>query len=179
MYTIAKFPTKVFFLKRLLISTLMGATFFLTGCSPEYNWRELTVADGRAVVAFPAKVQTESRIFKLDQHTLEFSLTSAAVKQNLFAVGYAALPTELNQDQQTAIKNTLLKSLAANVGTTLPSSAQNGEPFILESVSARPIRMVARVLIHRGYLIQFVATGPSSDLNTTITEEFMRSISLR
>lgn len=157
----------------------MGATFFLVGCSPEYNWRELSVADGRAMVAFPARVQTESRPLKIDQYTLQFSLTSAAVKQNLFAVGYAPLPPELSQDQQTAIKNALLKSLAANLGATLPRSAQDSEPFVLESLSARPIRMVARVLIHRGYFIQFVATGPPGELNTTITEEFMRSISLR
>lgn len=163
----------------LTIVALIGAAFFLVGCSPEYNWRELSVADGRAVVAFPAKVQTESRSLKLDQHTLQFSLTSAAVKQNLFAVGYAPLPPGLSQDQQTALKNVLLQSLAANLGATLPSSAHNSEPFVLESLSARPIRMVARVLIHRGYFIQFVATGPPSDLNTTITEEFMRSISLR
>lgn len=163
----------------LTMIALMGVTFFLVGCSPEYNWRELSVADGRAVVAFPAKVQTESRALKLDQHTLQFSLTSAAVKQNLFAVGYAPLPPELSRDQQTAVKDALLKSLASNLGVALPRSAHHGEPFMLESQSARPIRMVARVLIHRGYFIQFVATGPPSDLNTTITEEFMRSISLR
>jgi hypothetical protein len=173
------FPTQLLFSSRFLIAALLGAVFLLAGCSPEYNWRELTVADGRAVVAFPARVQTESRALKLDQQTLEFSLTSAAVKQNLFAVGYAPLPPELNQDQQTAIKNTLLKSLAANLGAELPASAHNEEPFVLESLSTRPIRMVARVLIHRGYLIQFVATGPPNELNETITQEFMRSISLR
>jgi hypothetical protein len=174
------FLVKASFSSRILMSVvLMGVTFFLAGCSPEYNWRELSVADSRAVVAFPAKVQTESRALKLDQHTLQFSLTSAAVKQNLFAVGYAPLPPELSQDKQTAVKNALLKSLAANVGATLPSSADDNEPFVLESLSARPIRMVARVLIHRGYVIQFVATGPPSELDTTITEEFMRSISLR
>jgi len=171
--------TKVLFSCRLLITALLGAAFLLTGCSPEYNWRELSVADGRAVVAFPARVQTESRALKLNQHTLQFSLTSAAVKQNLFAVGYAPLSTKLSQDQQTAVKTALLKSLAANLGAALPSSAFNGELFVIESLSARPIRMVARVLIHRGYLIQFVATGPPNDLKATVTEEFMRSISLR
>ena len=28
---------------------------WLAGCTPDYNWRELTVADDRAVVAFPAR----------------------------------------------------------------------------------------------------------------------------
>jgi hypothetical protein len=174
------FSVKAFFsCPRLIRVALMGVTIFLVGCSPEYNWRELSVANGRAMVAFPAKVQTESRPLKIDQYTLQFSLTSAAVKQNLFAVGYAPLPPELSQAQQTAIKNALLKSLAANLGVTLPSSAHDSEPFVLESLSTRPIRLVARVLIHRGYYIQFVSTGPSGELNSTITEEFMRSISLR
>jgi hypothetical protein len=173
------FATQLLFSRKWLLAALMGFTFLLSGCSPEYNWREFTVADGRALVAFPDRVQTETRSINLDAQPLEFSLTTAAVKQNLFAVGYAPLPGALTPAQQTAVKQALLKSLAANLGVALPETANQGEPFVLESHAAKPMRMVARVVIHRGYLLQFIVTGPPSELLTTISDEFMRSVSLR
>lgn len=163
---------------RMVVLILM-ASVLLAGCSPEYNWRELPVADGRAMVAFPARVQTESRQVTLEGHVLNFSLTSASVNQNLFAVGFAPLPDTLSATQQDSIRRSLLKTLARNVGATLPESAAKGEPFTLESAAARPVRMVARVVIHRGYLFQFIATGPPADLKEQVTHEFMRSIVLR
>ena len=173
------FATQVLFSRKWLLVALIGTTFLLLGCSPEYNWREFTVADGRARVAFPDRVQTETRSLKLDAQPLEFSLTTAAVKQNLFAVGYAPLPATLTPTQQTAVKEALLKSLAANLGVALPEKASQGEPFVLESQTVKPMRMVARVVIHRGYLLQFIATGPPNELLTTISDEFMQSVSLR
>lgn len=166
--------------RRQFMTAAVGASgLFVLGCSPEYNWRELRVAEGRAVVAFPARVQTETRSLKIEGENLSFSLTSAAVKQNLFAVGFAALPAALTQARQEAIKLALLNMLAANLGASLPAVAMQGEPFMLESSSTRPIRMVARVLIHRGYLLEFIATGSPDELSPELTTEFMRSISLR
>ncbi|MDH4402606.1 MAG: hypothetical protein QE486_12965, partial [Burkholderiaceae bacterium] len=63
--------------------------FWLVGCTPEYNWRELNVADDRAVVMFPSRVKTEQRTIQVDGLELVFSLTSAAVDQSVFSVGYA------------------------------------------------------------------------------------------
>ena len=60
---------------------------WLGGCTPEYNWRELTVADERAMVMFPSRVKTEQRPIRVDGIELIFSLTSAAVDQSVFSDG--------------------------------------------------------------------------------------------
>jgi len=59
----------------------------LTGCTPEYNWRETMVAEDRAVIMFPSRTQTEQRPIDVEGIQTTFSLTTAAVDQAVFSVG--------------------------------------------------------------------------------------------
>ena len=51
---------------------VLCSLLWLAGCTPEYNWRELTVADDRAVVMFPSRVQTEQRKLRVEGIDLVF-----------------------------------------------------------------------------------------------------------
>ena len=152
----------------------------LLGCSPEFNWRELGVADGRATVAFPAKVQTEQRQIQIDGQTLAFSLSAANVGPAVFAVGFAALPENASQSVQQSMTRALLGSLFASSGQTPTQAALDGQVFELETLVAKqPSLLIARVLVHRGMLMQVVASGPKQALPREQALEFMRSLTLK
>ena len=152
---------------------------FLVGCTPEYNWREVEVADGRAKLAFPARVQTDQRAVSLGGNKLPFHLTSASVNDAVFAVGYMKLPDNMSEAEASQVVRDLVNSLAARTGKRAPDAAYDSKVFELEAVVAgRPSRMLARVLVHRGMVIQVVASGPSSVLSQEHANEFMRSLRL-
>jgi hypothetical protein len=153
---------------------------WLIGCTPDYNWRELTVAEDRAVVAFPSRVQTEQRTLRVEGIDLVFSLTSAAVEQSVFSVGYAPLGPELDAAQTERLVRVFATALAARVGQPLAPQALSGEVFELESVvGGQAARLMGRVLIHRGVLLQVVVSGPQKSLSKENATEFMRSLVLR
>ena len=163
--------------KYLLVSFCL---LWLAGCTPEYNWRELTVADDRAIVMFPSRVKTEQRTIRVDGMDLVFSLTSAAVDQSVFSVGYAPLSLALDAAQTERLVQAFATALAARVGQPLMRQALNGDVFELESVVAgQASRLLGRVLIHRGMLIQVVVSGPKKSLSKENATEFMRSLALR
>ena len=167
----------MFKVKYLLV--LFGL-LWLAGCTPEYNWRELTVADERAMVMFPSRVKTEQRTIRVDGIELVFSLTSAAVDQSVFSVGYAPLNSALDTAQTERLVQAFATALATRVGQPLAKQAVNGEVFEFESVvGGQPSRLLGRVLIHRGMLIQTVVSGPKKSLSKENATEFMRSLVLR
>ena len=152
---------------------------FLVGCTPEYNWREVEVAEARAKVAFPARVQTDQRAVSLGGNRLPFHLTSASVNDAVFAVGFMKIPDSMSEPEAGQLVRDLVNSLAARTGKRPPDAAYDSKVFELEAVVAgRPSRTLARVLVHRGMLIQVVASGPSSALSQEHANEFMRSLRL-
>jgi hypothetical protein len=166
---------------KFLYFWLSGIVFaLLLGCTPEFNWRELSVADDRVVLAFPAKVQTEQRQLQIDDLKLVFSLSAANVGPAVFAVGYAPLPQGLGATQEMSLKRALLGSLFGPSGKEITQAALEGKAFELETVVAKqPSVLVARVFVHRGMLIQVVASGPEKSLPREQAQEFIRSLVLK
>jgi hypothetical protein len=152
----------------------------LSGCTPEYNWRELSVADERAVIMFPARTKVEQRKIEVDGLSLTFSLSSAAVGDAVFSVGSAALDESVTATQAQALIDAFVRALARRLGQTAPPHAATGEPFTLETaVNGRPSLLMGRVLVHRGMLIQVVVSGPTQSLSRENATDFMRSLVLR
>ena len=166
--------------KRLGFWLLGLVLALLLGCSPEFNWREMGVAEDRAILAFPAKVQTEQRPIQIDGQTLAFSLSAANVGPAVFAVGFAALPEDMSESAQQSLKRALLTSLFAASGQAPTQAALDGQLFELETLVAKqPSLLIARVLSHRGMLMQVVASGPTQALPREQALEFMRSLALK
>jgi hypothetical protein len=152
----------------------------LAGCTPEYNWRERSVADDRGVIMFPSRIQTEQRQIDLEGSPTTFSLTSSAVGQAVFSVGFIALPESLSKEKSQALVKTVVSALAVRAGKQAPESALEGEIFTLETVVAnKPSLMMARVVVHRGMLIQVVVSGPKQSLSNENALEFVRSLRLK
>jgi hypothetical protein len=167
-------------MRKVKFLLVLCGLLWLAGCTPEYNWRELNVAEDRAVVTFPSRVKTEQRTLQVDGIDLVFSLTSAAVDQSVFSVGYAPLNAQLDAAQNERLVRAFATALAARVGQPLTPQALNGQVFELESVvGGQAARLMGRVLIHRGVLLQVVVSGPQKSLSKENAAEFMRSLVLR
>ena len=152
----------------------------LAACYPRYNWRELPVADGLAVLAFPARIDVAQREVVLAGLKVSFELTSAKVDDSLFSFGYAQLPPESALPAREAARQALIDSLAKGMGQEAPASAQEGTVFKLESLQGEsPLVVFARVLLHRDVVMRVVASGPPEELTEEIAREFMRSLVLR
>ncbi|MBZ1350352.1 hypothetical protein KZZ10_06805 [Alcaligenaceae bacterium LF4-65] len=153
---------------------------WLSGCSPEYNWRESSVAEERAVVMFPARAKTEQRQIEVEGVSLTFSLTSAAVRESVFSVGYAKLDDNVSAIKAQALVDAFVQALARRAGQAAPAQAASGGIFTLESqVNGKPSRLMGRVLVHRGMLIQVVVSGPTQSLSLENASDFMQSLVLR
>jgi len=155
-------------------------TLVVVACYPRYNWRELPVADGLAVLAFPARTDVAQREVVLAGMRVNFVLTSAKVDDSLFSFGYAQLPLESEPPARDAARQALIDSLAKGMGQAVPASAQEGKVFKLESAQGEaPLVVFARVLLHHDVVMRVVASGPPEELTDEIARDFMRSLVLR
>lgn len=159
---------------------ILLAAVALAGCYPEYNWREIPVADGLAVAAFPAKVNGQSRTITLAGVDMEFTVESARVDSSIFALGYARLPADLSPGTRAAIRLEMTESLFRSLGEQPGKQAFKGETFVVVSQqSASPLRVVGRIVEHRDIIVRMMASGPEQELSEQIGREFTGSLSLR
>lgn len=155
-------------------------TLVVAACYPRYNWRELPVADGLAVLAFPARTDVAQREVVLAGLRVNFVLTSAKVDDSLFSFGYAQLPLESTPPAREAARQALIDSLAKGMGQVAPDSAKEGAVFKLESAQGEsPLVVFARVVLHYDVVMRVVASGPPGELTDEIARDFMRSLVLR
>ena len=160
--------------------SLLAGLLLLTACYPTYNWREIPVADGLAILAFPAKVDTAKRNVELAGMPVTFVLTSADVNDVVFSIGWAQLPAQSTSEQRQAAQRTLVDTLATSVGQAAPATAMQSEVFRLETNrDGKSLAMVARVLVHYDIVMRVVASGPPDVLTEELAGEFMRSLKLR
>jgi hypothetical protein len=129
---------------------------------------------------FPSRTQTEQRQIDVEGVAATFALTSAAVGEAVFSVGYVPLPESLSPEKSAALVKTIVAALAARAGKQAPESALQGEIFTLDTVVAnKPSLLMAKVVVHRGMLIQVVVSGPKQSLSNENALEFVRSLRLR
>ncbi|RZL92352.1 MAG: hypothetical protein EOP73_28230, partial [Variovorax sp.] len=100
-------------IKQLLPALVAAAV--LAGCSPTYNWRDYTPADGAFRVLFPAKPATHTRAIDLGGIKVDMTMTAAEVEGTTFAVGTAVAPdAALAQATLPAMRQALLRNIGAD-----------------------------------------------------------------
>jgi hypothetical protein len=159
---------------------VLSALLLLSGCYPEYNWREVPVADGLVVAAFPGKIHTQSRKVSLAGVELEFNVDSARHGDSIFALGYARLPEGLSAEERNDIRRAMTETLFRSLGAEADANAMMGRTFTLSSGQAgTALMVVGRVLEHRNLIIRMMASGPAKQLSEEVGRDFIGSLSLR
>ena len=162
------------------IGIVVLTALLLAACYPEYNWREVSVAEGRAQALFPARVHTQARQFEWEGGTRAFTLSSATVGKAVYASGHMLLsadelrdPAVLRQWQER-----LVQSLYANYQAAVPAVLPGpGQDILIESQRAgEPVRLVGRVQVIGDALVEIVAAGPKEALPMDRAREFVASL---
>ncbi len=160
-----------------LIVMLAG---LLLGCTPSYNWREVTVAEGAVKAFFPDRPLAQQRPMNYSGHDLLFTLTTATVEEAVFAVGYAPLPEPLRSrpEQARELALSVIGSLYRNLGVAEPSELpEDGVPFVIDGVSPQGrVRMKAVIWLTQHALIEGIVTADQASFPEQQAEQFLQGL---
>jgi hypothetical protein len=101
--------------KRRVIFIIIQACWFLTACSPEYNWRTVSNTAWGYTATFPDKPVQVSRTLSLIGLQVPLTLHATRVNNLYFAVGTVPMIGNL-EGQGTALRNALAQALINNIG---------------------------------------------------------------
>jgi hypothetical protein len=152
----------------------------LMACSPQYNWRQLTVGAGAATAFFPDKPVTQERSLKFSGHDIAYGMASATVDDTLFTVAYAVLPEALQKDEASrnefaaAVVGSLYRNLGQEPPATLPAS---GDVFTVEGKSTDgAIKLQARAWLTDQGLVQGIVTAARDRFPAPQAAEFLQGV---
>lgn len=165
----------------LRIIICMAFIGLLAGCSPDYNWRDVTLGNGAVKATFPDEPETHTRMLTFAGHQIEFVLTVAQVHGALFAVGYAQLPEALRDDPSVRhdMGREVVRSLYRNAGAAVPSELPDwGASFEIKGHTPKTaaVTLNARVWVPSHALIDAVVTADAGSFPQQQADDFLRSI---
>lgn len=90
----------------------------LAACTPELDWRELSVPEGRFAVLLPGKAQRESRTFNTAAGALTMTMYACSLKRGTMGVAYTDYPAaqataERRRELVDAARDALLRNIGA------------------------------------------------------------------
>lgn len=159
--------------------TLLG---WLAGCSPQYDWRMVSIGDGRVRAMLPAKPQEAERELEFEGHALTFVLTSASVDGVLFTVGYAELPDALRTDPSARkrLAEQTVASLYRNLGAATPAELPSlGDRFAITGTSQddeTALALEASIWTTPDTLVEGIVIGAVDALPQPEITEFFREL---
>lgn len=158
----------------------MGTAMALTACSPDYNWRSVTVGDGIATAFFPDRPRVQERTVTYEGHDIVLSMSAASVDDTLFTVAYTILPPPLARDPQAADRfaQSVQASLYQNLGAPLPQSLPSfGEVFdISGSPAGKTIRLQGVVWSTSGVLVEGAVVADAASYPEEQARQFFQGL---
>ena len=159
-------------IKQLVLASLSAV--LLAGCSPTYNWRDYTSAEGAFKVLFPAKPATHTRGIDLGGIKVDMTMTAAEVEGTTFAVGTAVAPdAALAQATLPAMRQALLRNIGAS-----DAAEKNGATLDVDAVGKGnngPVRLVGRFVAKGTRVYQVIVVGTPGAMPPEHTEQFLSS----
>ncbi len=164
------------------IFTILFLSAMLLGCSPDYNWRTMTLGAGEVSAYFPDKPQTQQRNLDFGDQELVFSLTSATVADAVFAVGYATLPPALRDDAvaRQTLMAAAIRSLYQNMGQAAPDELPlSGQHFQVDGqLPSGAVRLRATVWLTQDALVEGLISASKSDFPSDQADEFFSTLKI-
>uniref|UniRef100_UPI00334204B6 hypothetical protein n=1 Tax=Castellaniella defragrans TaxID=75697 RepID=UPI00334204B6 len=154
----------------------------LAGCSPEFDWRSVEVADGAVTGVLPARPRSETRAVRVEGHALDLTMTMAQAGSVLFALGHAPLPEDLRADPPAAraLAYGMIRSFYENLGVPPPDPLpEPGERFVVEAeLRGKPMRLEALVMVNTWNLFEAVVTAETSAFDRAPVRDFWLGLQL-
>ncbi len=169
--------------KSLLIGIVAAIALATSGCSPNFNWREVQGIDPSYIVLLPAKPSSHTRDITLDGLKVTMSMTAAESEDINFAVASVTLESEAQRNTALlALQKSMLNNIHGNIieqkNITLKDGTAMTEIQALGATSnGRKLRLYARFGVRDHSVFQVVALGPSEKLTDEIADTFLSSFS--
>jgi hypothetical protein len=147
----------------------------LAGCSPTYNWRDHTSADGSYRVMFPAKPATHTRNIDLGGIRVDMTMTGADVEGAAFVVGTALMPdAALAQASLPALRQALLRNIGAADGAA--AARPNAAALDVDATTSDgKLRLVGRFVAKGARIYQVIVVGPPKTMPPEQADQFLTS----
>lgn len=165
-------------MRRFWCAAAWAALAMLAACSPQYNWRQVTVGE-QVQAMFPDKPETRTRSLDYADRQVDFTLTSTEVDGVVFAIGRAPWPEGLSETGRAQMYGQMVESLYRNLGADLPAALpQAGESFEVrgQARDATPMIARARMWATPVALVQGVVMGPEASYAHAQAQEFLQAI---
>jgi hypothetical protein len=125
---------------RYVVLLLVGFTLLVTGCSPVYNWREVSLSKAGLKLLLPCKPDQGHRTMSLGGQALEMQMAGCEADAALFAIAHADLgdsgKTEAAMKQW---KTAMLGNMQAQERVQLSDFMTQGA-----SAQPQPLRLAAK-----------------------------------
>lgn len=162
------------------VALILLVSLFLAACSPDYNWRQVSVGEGAVMAFFPDKPVTQSRTLQFSGHDIEFALTSAKVGDSLFTVAYAPLPVAVRNDEALSreFAKAVMQSLYRNMGVDEPDPLPTlGASFAINGKAPQgDMRLQATVWLSRGVLVEGLVMATPDAFPEPQAEQFFQGL---
>ena len=129
----------------------------LAACSPELDWRQLSVPEARFSVLLPGKARSESRTLGTGPGAVVMTMHAYSLQRGTMGVAYtdyppAVLAADGARAQMNAARDTLLRNISGSV--------RSEEDVIIDGISGRQIYAEGRAGTDDAILkARFVAVG--------------------
>lgn len=169
----------VLVIKRLLFLLALVA---LSACSPKYDWREVTTANGHVKAIFPDKPRSESRDIEFDGEKHKFTMEMALVDDQVFALVYSVLPEGQRDEANTrktgeALMRSVYRSMNQAVPEPLPAF---GEKLVFrKAVGSENASIYVKVFASGGVVVQAYAAGQDTGLAEPVADEFLNGLQVQ
>ena len=171
--------------------------FVLTGCTPDYDWRDIRAPGGEYWVQLPARPALMTRPIHLQGFEVDMTMQGARVKENAFTVALAQLPSgpaEAAGLSPEGMLAAMREQMLRNIGAAPSTPAETAVVDIVDLEGRRVgkmqlqaigasgtgrhanMQMRARFGQWRGQALQIVAVGPALDAEQA--EHFLDSLRL-
>jgi hypothetical protein len=164
----------------------------LTGCTPQYNWREVRYPEQGVVVMLPGKPASLTRRITLDDEPVDMTMHGTAAGGSNFAVGVVRLADPSRRDKYlAAMRAQMVRNIAGHETSvaTLPVAVLDHGGARRDTVPAMviradgtarqaPTRMIAGFVGHGDRVAQFVVMGPAADFDEGEARVFVESFRL-
>jgi len=167
--------------KSFLMSLVATVFIACTGCSPNFNWREVQGTDPSYTVLLPAKPSTHSRAIDLDGLKVTMIMTATETNDINFAVASIKIDDAAQRHAALlAMQKAMLHNIHGDVaeqkvvalkdGTTMTEIHATGK-----TSTGRHLSLFARFGEHGQDVFQVVALGSSDNLTSEIADTFLSS----
>lgn len=158
----------------------------LVACTPQLDWRELSVPEGRFAVWLPATAQRESRVLATAAGAVTMTMYACILKHASMGVAYsdypaAALAPEHRRAQLDAARDALLRNIRGGVRVEedvdvagLPGRQIHAEG----SAGAESVMLKARFVVAGNRLYQIAYAGAKDGVAMADVDMFLSSFRL-